>query len=102
MLLQENSIAKVTSMVFDYMHIQLNELASENSTVCYTISNSLSRLIRKGSFTGNSMQLRVSHLDEGDYTIQLSINSSESQTYNFTKLPAVMNVERMALRPQFV
>jgi hypothetical protein len=60
----------------------------------------MNRAIREGFFMGSSMQLRLSHLDEGDYSIQLTINESEKLTYNFSKIASALTLDRrIPVRP---
>lgn len=94
MTIQQNLAAKVTTLVFDYMLIQLNEISLSKPSVHYRIANAFGRLIREGFFINSSMQLRLSHLDDGDYSIQLTINGSEALSYNFTKLASALTFDR--------
>ncbi len=92
----DNSIAKVSTIVYDYMLIQLNDAFLERPSINYQIFNSFNQLIRKGSFTGLIMQLRVNHLAEGSYVIHLCINNTESIDYTFKKYPATLAINNIA------
>ena len=86
MVQTQHHVAKVTQLVYDFMTIELNEVTMPALNAGYKIYNSFNRLIRQGSFSGTAVQLRVSHLDKGDYFIRLCVNEEELGCYQFSKL----------------
>jgi hypothetical protein len=62
-----------------------NDNSFHNMTFNYTIFDSENKLIRKGQFKGLLIQLRLSHLTEGRYTLQLFIAGQDPAIYSIAK-----------------
>jgi hypothetical protein len=79
-------LATITSKVHDFLLIQLNDESRKDVSVHYEIINEDCKIIRKGNFKGTEVQLRVTHLQEGNYNVHLCVDDSEPVDYSFTKL----------------
>ncbi len=61
----------ITAEVYDFMFIRVEDPLLEKHSLQYEILTAGGELIRKGIFRGSVIQLRLSHLNEGTYTIVL-------------------------------
>lgn len=61
----------ITSEVYDFMFIHIENPLLEKLALQYEILTGEGELIRKGVFRGTIIQLRLSHLLNGAYTIVL-------------------------------
>ena len=77
---------KITNLVNDFLVIQLHDDNLKEAQIQYQIINEVKKTIRKGCFIGSMVQLRVSHLQEGEYVIHVCVGESEQFDYSFTKL----------------
>ncbi|RXK59360.1 hypothetical protein ESA94_14595 [Lacibacter luteus] len=59
----------ITSDVYDFMFIRINDSEFNDSSLQYSIQTNDGELIRKGVFRGAVIQLRLSHLADGLYNI---------------------------------
>lgn len=75
---------QATPVVYEFLIIQLKGPLIGN-LVQYKISDSTGNLIRKGSFSGMVIQLRMSFLKDGPYTIALNIENYVTASYSFEK-----------------
>ena len=82
----QNTAARITQYVYDFMTIELSDTSFNPLNAGYKIYNSINHLIRQGNFSGPAVQLRVSHLEKGDYFVQLCLNEKELGCYRFSKL----------------
>lgn len=67
----DSSKIHITSEVFDFMFIRIENPVLEKSSLQYSILTNDGALIRKGVFRGTVIQLRLSHLSDGAYNIHL-------------------------------
>jgi hypothetical protein len=74
----------ITSEVYDFMFIRIDDPKFQRHSLQYAILDNSGQLIRKGLFRGNIIQLRLSHLEDGMYNLSLSVNR-QSVTHQFTK-----------------
>ncbi len=82
-LINDISIADV---VYDYMLIQVINPALQGQTLQYAISHkNNSAIIRKGSFQGQVVQLRVAHMPEGCYDFYITAEGGEPSIFPFEK-----------------
>lgn len=61
----------ITSEVYDFMFIRIEDPLLEKHSLQYEILTTGGELIRKGVFRGAVIQLRLSHLNDGTYSIVL-------------------------------
>lgn len=61
----------ITAEVYDFMFIRIEDPLLEKHSLQYEILTTEGELIRKGVFRGAVIQLRLSHLHDGTYTIVL-------------------------------
>lgn len=88
-------LATITSKVHDFLLIQLNDGNKKNASVHYEIINEDCKIIRKGNFKGTEVQLRVTHLQEGNYNVHLCVDDNEPVDYSFTKLSSNFSTEAL-------
>jgi len=82
-LINDISIADV---VYDYMLIQVTNPALQEMTLQYAISyKNNNTIVRKGSFKGQVVQLRVSHMPEGSYDFYITAEGGEPYILPFEK-----------------
>ncbi|MFY7839275.1 MAG: hypothetical protein ACOVP7_03315 [Lacibacter sp.] len=76
----------ITSEVNDFMFIRVEDPLLEKHSFQYEILTAGGELIRKGVFRGAVIQLRLSHLKDGTYTIVLQYASNKvSLVHSFKK-----------------
>lgn len=75
----------ITTEVYDFMFIRIDEPMFQQEGLEYAISDSNGELIRKGLFRGSVIQLRLSHLNDGIYNLSLSSNRYSIMIHQFTK-----------------
>ncbi len=68
-------------MMQDMLLIQIDDFLNET---LYMVKNEDDKTIRKGRFTGNSIQLNLIHLPSGHYRLGLN-HDDEVITYHFEK-----------------
>lgn len=76
---------RVTNLVNDFLVIQISDENLKDVQIQYQIVNELNKTVRKGCFVGTTVQLRVSHLQEGEYLIHLCVDEKDEYDYVFTK-----------------
>ncbi len=82
-LINDISIADI---VYDYMVVQVTNPALQEMTLQYAISyKDTHAVIRKGSFKGQVVQLRVAHMQEGAYNFYINIEGGEPIIFPFEK-----------------
>ncbi len=75
----------VSSTVYDMMVIEVNNRLLQTKQLHYQIQDAAKKILRKGSFTGCSIQLRLNTLFEGDYTLILEQEKEYLFTTHFKK-----------------
>ncbi len=65
-----NPSVAITRQVYDFMMIEVSN-TDLRSSFDYVITNQSNQRLRKGYFNGNTVQLRLSLLQEGSYQISL-------------------------------
>jgi hypothetical protein len=85
MQIQNEAYATVTNIVWDFMFVQIISDVLQNKTLEYKIFSLDDKLIRKGHFEGPIIQLRLSHIQEGNYIFQLYLNNIQLQQVPFEK-----------------
>lgn len=76
----------ITEVVYDYMVVRVTNPALHQLTLQYAISNKDNHaLIRKGSFKGQVVQLRVAHMPEGLYDFCITAEGGEPVIVPFEK-----------------
>jgi hypothetical protein len=65
----------ITYEVFDFMFLCIDEPGANEQSLKFTIVNSKGIAVRKGTMRGRIVQLRLSHLREGEY--QLSVSNGD-------------------------
>ena len=68
----------VSPTVYELMVIEVNNRSFQSKELRYQIQDASNKILRKGSFTGCSIQLRLNSLYEGDYTITLQQEQGDS------------------------
>ena len=85
MLPQHFAAAAVTNIVYDFLKVEIVQSALIGNTFEYKICCPDEKIIRKGSFTGSNVQLRLSLMQEGKYIFQLYLNGERIQDSGFEK-----------------
>lgn len=62
----------ITSEVFDFLFLCIDAPAADDRPLKFTIINKEGRTVRKGTMRGRIVQLRLSHLQEGEYRLSVS------------------------------
>jgi hypothetical protein len=75
----------VSPTVYDMMVIEINNRILQTKQLRYQIQDAAKKILRKGSFTGCSIQLRLNSLYEGDYTLILEREEEYLFTTHFKK-----------------
>lgn len=80
----------ITQKVLDFMMVDVmhTDIAT---TFSYTIINGSNQAIRKGSFKGQMVQLRLSHIPEGKYQFMLYQNETLVADLAFEKQSAAFS-----------
>ncbi len=80
-----DSFARITDVVQDFMFVEINSFVMQNKTFEYKIFSQDEKLIRKGRFEGPMVQLRLSLMQEGKYIFLLYLNGEQLQNSGFEK-----------------
>ena len=76
----------IADVVYDYMLIQVTNPALQELTLKYAISyKNNNTIVRKGSFKGQVVQLRVAHMAEGSYDFYITAEGGEPYILPFEK-----------------
>lgn len=65
--------------------IKIDDEDLRNESFEYSIVNQDKKVCRKGQFTGNCVQLRITHLKDGKYLFFLTTPTRETNQYPFEK-----------------
>lgn len=76
---------QVTPVVFDFLFIEVKTKIADDTLIQYSITDSENRLIRKGSFKGMFIQMRLPFLKEGHYRIELIFGNFDPLVFSFEK-----------------
>src|SRR5689334_4526015 len=76
---------QITPVVFDFLFIEIKDSSLSNHTVQYIVTDAKNATIRKGSFKGLVMQLRMDFLQDGYYTINIHFENFDPVPYRFEK-----------------
>ena len=76
---------EITEVIYDRMYVQINCPNLRKSLLTYRILNSVNKLIRKGSFVGEYIQLSLVHMPDGNYKIHLSEQEGSEYSFEFLK-----------------
>ena len=88
MLPQHFLTANVSNIVYDLLKVEIVQSTLFNTTFEYKICCPNEKIIRKGSFRGPNVQLRLSLMQEGKYSFHLFLNGEQIQYSGFEKMPA--------------
>ena len=76
----------ISDVVYDYMLVQVINPALHELTLQYAINKKGNNsIIRKGSFKGQVVQLRVAHMPEGSYDFCITTEGNEPVIFPFEK-----------------
>jgi hypothetical protein len=67
----------ITETVYDFLMVHINCYSLQNSSIGYIIYNQFKQQMRKGNFTGHTVQLRMSHLEDGQYNFNLLVEEQQ-------------------------
>ncbi|HVT85129.1 MAG TPA: hypothetical protein VHD35_07985 [Chitinophagaceae bacterium] len=76
---------QINSVVVDFLFIQIKTAFDESTKVNYRIIDSNQQVVRKGNFTGLYVQLRLDHIKDGFYSLELLIDNFDPLLYKFEK-----------------
>ena len=68
----ETTRVHITYEVYDFMFVCINQQGADEQPLQFTIINNNGRAVRKGTIRGHIVQLRLSHLKEGEYHLIIS------------------------------
>lgn len=74
-----------TRVMDELLFIEVYDLTLTHFTLEYRILTPDKKVIRKGYFKGQSVQLRINHLSDGFYHLELLAHSEHIQTHTFQK-----------------
>jgi hypothetical protein len=77
---------RINDVIYDFITIEIVDPCLHHLTKFYSIQDANERIIRKGSFTGDKVQLRVSHMTEGKYSFQIVFGENNSISIPFKKM----------------
>lgn len=63
----------ITEIVYDLMMVNVNRASLLKDCITYVIRNQANKLVRKGNFSGYNVQLRMTHLEDGQYEFDMFI-----------------------------
>lgn len=79
------TLVQINPVVVDFLFIQIKSAFYENTVVHYKIIDSNQHVVRKGNFDGLHVQLRLDHLTDGFYSLELLIDTFDPLLYLFQK-----------------
>lgn len=79
------SLFEITEVVHDRMQVLIKCPVLKKSLLRYCISNIHQHCIRKGSFLGESIQLNLLHMPDGDYFFKLTTAEGPDYALPFYK-----------------
>ena len=85
MLQQTNSLVEITEFVYDRMNVLIKCPSLKQTLLRYSILNTNEKAIRKGSFSGESIQLNLFHVPDGKYLFNLFDDQGSAFSLPFVK-----------------
>lgn len=79
------SWVQVTPVIYEFLIIQLKEPLKGDILIHYKITDSGGKSVRSGNFTGMVIQLRMSFLQNGIYSLALNVENDEPVFFSFEK-----------------
>jgi hypothetical protein len=79
------SLVQISTIVHEFLSIQINDASLAGTFLHYSIIDSNREVMRKGHFKGMTVQLRLSHLKDGQYTLLLGDNPEDMAEFKFDK-----------------
>lgn len=80
------SAIQIPSIVNDIITIEVKDYALSDTYLTYDITDAGKRIYRKGQFRGQSIQMRVTHLKDGKYAINLNSCETDKCSFMFEKI----------------
>lgn len=80
------SAIQVPAIVNDMITIEVKDYALSDTYLTYDITDQGKRVHRKGQFRGQCIQLRVTHLQDGKYAINLNSCDTDKCSFLFEKI----------------
>lgn len=75
----------ITEIVYDLMMVNVNRASLLKNCITYVIRNQANKLVRKGNFSGYNVQLRMTHLEDGQYEFDMFIEDQLCLNIPFEK-----------------
>jgi hypothetical protein len=75
----------ITKVVYDIMKVEIHCSSLQTTTIKYCIHNQSNELVRKGSFKGQMIQLRMAHMDDGQYRFNMYVEDELRLNLPFEK-----------------
>jgi hypothetical protein len=75
----------ITEIVYDLMMVNVNRASLLKDCITYVIRNQANKLVRKGNFSGYNVQLRMTHLEDGQYEFDMFIEDKLYMNIPFEK-----------------
>lgn len=76
---------EITQVVLDRMHVWIKCPVLKKTSLSYTIINTQKATVRKGSFVGESIQLNLLHIPDGNYSFNLLNAEGNEYSLPFVK-----------------
>ncbi len=80
-----SSDVRITDIVYDFLIVEVLNPCLQHHSFFYTIINANNQVVRKGSFSGIWVQLRLTHINEGNYQLYLKDNEDYNCVFSFKK-----------------
>ncbi|MBX3242227.1 MAG: hypothetical protein KIT80_14650 [Chitinophagaceae bacterium] len=81
-----SSLVHVTPVVNDTLSVEINDADLVTTDITYHITDARDQVLRKGKFRGISVHLRLAHLKDGAYQINISSTEKDSCSFMFKKI----------------
>lgn len=93
-----NNNVRINDVVYDFMTIEVVNPCLHQQILSYAILDANQRIIRKGNFSGNAVQLRVAHMSEGNYFFCIKCNDDTLSSIPFKKAAAAFSEFALLLK----
>jgi len=80
------SAVQIPSIVDEMMVIEIKDNTFSDKYLKYDITDARKRICRKGQFRGQYIQLRMTHLQDGKYAINLHSSDADNCSFLFEKI----------------
>jgi len=80
------SAVQIPSIVNDMIVIEIKDNTFSDKYLTYDITDARKRICRRGQFRGQYIQLRVTHLQDGKYAINLHSTDADNCSFLFEKI----------------